>query len=85
MYHNAIICKFNQKDLAHSKLTGTDYGKLSQAQQARATKLDNWIHRNTERKDARKNVVGIKEYTFVFPPPAFPPPPAKPMAGQFFD
>ena len=82
--YNRGLSIYNAEEKINSALTDEERKTkgLDPNQYLRATETEKWFQRSIERKDGRLNQL-VADYNFVFPPPKFPPPPAKPKKGQF--
>jgi hypothetical protein len=83
-YNSKGFSSFTEADKVNSELTEDERKTkgLDPTQYLNATATETWFQRNNERMEGRKDQP-VADYKFVFPPPKFGPPPAKPRKGQF--
>ena len=82
---NMRICKFTSVEKTYAALSQAQRDALPNDQRIKGNKLAKWLARNTLRKNVRGPVAGIRDYDFVFPPPAIPRPPMRPSKGKFLN
>ena len=83
---NSRMCTYGPDDRENSKLSDTDIVQLSTSDERSAAKeVKAWLARNEKRKKVRNAQQGMTAYNYVYPPPLFPAPPAKPKQGMFIN
>jgi hypothetical protein len=82
--HNMRLSTWGPTEETNSRLSDALMAQLPQAEMIRAQQTKQWFKKNQERVDGRAPLP-VKPYTFVFPPPQFSPPPARPSSGKLFN
>ena len=78
------ICTFTSVEKTSVNLSQAQRDKLTDAdQKIKGNELAKWLAKNNVRKSVRAGMSGICNYDYVFPPPRFPRPPARPSKGKF--
>ena len=80
---NMRVVRWNAPENTLAELDADQRSNLPADQRITAVKLRRWLDKNDERKTDRTGVLGIREYKYLFPPPKFPGPPARPSKGKF--